>query len=204
MNALKWLILLLLFALLFPTVSFAYTVNLEWDPNTDANLAGYKIYYANTNVQPFKGTGATQGASGTVIVLKGTNQGKLSGLDTKKPYYFAVTAYGIGGEESIYSNIVTVPIIPPITNLKAIITQNTVILSWNAMTGITEYQVYDAKTNLVIQRVAAPAVTATITGTPGGKSFYVAGTGPTLFAMSSATISIPVAVNNLKAIIVIP
>jgi len=189
--------------LLLAGTAHAYTVTLQWDANTDTDLAGYKLYYAIANVQPFTGTGATQGVS-PVIIPKGTQIGSLAGLDPAKPYFFAVTAYNTSGLESAYSNIVTVPIIPPIANLKAIVTQNTIILSWNAMVGITEYQVYDAKTGAVIQRVAAPALTATITGIPGGRAFYVTGSGPSLFAVASTSISIPNAVTGMKATVVIP
>jgi len=60
--------ILVLIVLCLPVVSGAYTVNLQWDPVTDSDLAGYKLYYANTNIQPFRGTGATQGASGDVVI----------------------------------------------------------------------------------------------------------------------------------------
>ena len=88
--------------------SFAGTVVLQWDPNTDSNLTGYKVYYAFTNVQPFSGTGATQGASGAIIIPQGTNTATLSGLDPSKPTYFAVTAFNNQGAESGYSNIVSI------------------------------------------------------------------------------------------------
>ena len=88
--------------------SFAGTVVLQWDPNTETNLTGYKVYYANTNVQPFQGTGAAQGVSGSILVPKGTQTATLSGLDTSKAVFFAVTAYNNQGAESGYSNIVSV------------------------------------------------------------------------------------------------
>jgi len=205
--ALKWPKLFIkigLVVMLLAGTAHAYTVTLQWDAVTDLDLAGYKMYYANANVQPFTGTGATQGASGTITIPKGTQTGSLAGLDPAKPYYFAITAYNTSGVESVYSNIVTIPIIPPIANLKAVVTQNTIILSWNAMAGITEYQVHDAKANGIIQRVAAPALTATITGVPGGRAFYVTGTGPALFAVASTIINIPSAVTNMKATVIIP
>ena len=205
--ALKWPKLFIkigLVVMLLAGTAHAYTVTLQWDASTDTDLAGYKMYYANANVQPFAGTGATQGVSGAVTIPKGTQIGSLSGLDPAKPYFFAITAYNISGQESAYSNIVTVPIIPRISNFKSVTMQNTIILSWNAMAGITEYQVYDAKTDTIIQRVVAPALTATITGIPGGRSFYVTGTGPSLFAMASTTITIPTAVTNMKATVIIP
>jgi chitinase len=87
---------------------FASTVVLQWDPNTDADLAGYKVYYqADSSTQPFKGTGATQGPSPIDVHNQTTET--ISGLDPAHPYYFAVTAYNTSGVESAYSNIVYVP-----------------------------------------------------------------------------------------------
>ena len=89
--------------------SFAGTVTLQWDPNTEANLTGYKVYYQpDLSTQPFQGTGAAQGISGAIIIPKGTQTATLSGLDPAKTIYFAVTAYNTQGAESGYSNIVSI------------------------------------------------------------------------------------------------
>src|ERR1039457_3143013 len=86
----------------------ATTVTLQWDANTDANLAGYKIYYqADSSTQPFQGTGATQGVA-PVLISKTTTTATISGLDSAHAYYIAVTAYNTSGVESTYSNIVYV------------------------------------------------------------------------------------------------
>ena len=82
--------------LISSTSAFAMQVTLQWDPNTEPNLAGYKVYYGyssrqyNTNVNVGKSTKAI-----------------LSGLDDVKIYYFAVTAYDSNGNESKYSNEVS-------------------------------------------------------------------------------------------------
>jgi hypothetical protein len=90
------------------TACFASTVVLQWDPNTDTDLAGYKVYYqADSSTQPFHGTGATQGPS--PIDVHNQTTATISGLDPAHPYYFAVTAYNTSGVESVYSNIVYVP-----------------------------------------------------------------------------------------------
>jgi chitinase len=101
--------------------AIATTVVLQWDPNTDSDLAGYKVYYSTTNVQPFTGTGAVEGASGAITVLKGVNTATISKLDYSKNWYFAVTAYNTAGLESAYSNVVMVPRFPtPPANVKYI------------------------------------------------------------------------------------
>jgi Malectin domain/Bacterial TSP3 repeat len=90
------LLVLSLMLLIFSTSAFATQVTLQWDPNTEPSLAGYKVYYGyssrqyNTNVNAGNSTKIT-----------------LSGLDDVKIYYFAVTAYDSNGNESKYSNEVS-------------------------------------------------------------------------------------------------
>ena len=117
----KLLVVLALSAFcLLPAVAGASTVVLGiTDPNTPP-AASYKAYYSTTNTQPFTGTGATQGAS-PVVLTAGSTTGTLSGLDPTKTYYFAVTAVNTAGQESAYSNIVTLPPFPsaPSVTLKS-------------------------------------------------------------------------------------
>ena len=96
---------------------FAATVALSWDPNTEPDLAGYKVYYkADSSSLPFDGTGAAEGAS----PLDSSSQASatISGLDPNKAHFFAVTAYNTSGVESSFSNIVSIPeLAPPATSL---------------------------------------------------------------------------------------
>ena len=91
---------------------FATNVALQWNPNTDANLAGYKVYYqADSSTTPFNGTGSPMDVSNQTTAT-------VSNLDPGSTYYFAVTAYDTSGVESTYSNIVTVPeSVPPTVSL---------------------------------------------------------------------------------------
>ncbi len=93
--------------LLFATMACAGTsVTLEWDANTETDLAGYKMYYkvGSSGGAPYDGTGATEGDSpidvGNVTTFTFSNL--LSG-----PYWFVVSAYDTEGLESDYSNEVT-------------------------------------------------------------------------------------------------
>jgi len=79
---------------------FASSVNLEWDPNTESDLEGYKVYYT-TESSSFDGTTP-------MFVSKDTTKATVSGLDPGKSYKFAVTAYNSSELESSYSNIVLV------------------------------------------------------------------------------------------------
>ncbi len=84
----------------FATATHAATVDLEWDPNTEPELVGYKIYWGTSsgNYTSSKDVGKTTTYT-------------LTGLDEGKTYYFAATAYDGSSNESGYSNQIsyTVP-----------------------------------------------------------------------------------------------
>ena len=111
----------LMFALVLSLVGqadcLATTVSFQWNPVTAPDLAGYRLYYAaDSNVQPFNGTGATEGASPVDVHSQTT--ATLSGLDPGRTYYFAVTAYSTSGAESSYSTVITLPEqVPPVTSI---------------------------------------------------------------------------------------
>jgi len=93
--------------LTLPCAAFPATVSLQWDPSTDPDLAGYRIYYqANSSAQPFVGSGAVEGSAPLDVSTSTT--ASISGLDPGNSYYFAVTAYNSSGAESVYSNVVQV------------------------------------------------------------------------------------------------
>jgi len=88
----------------------AETLGLEWDANTEANLAGYKIFYdTDGSGPPYEGAGLQEGDS--PIDVKNVNEFWFNSIDLKaKNYWFAVIAYSVEGFESGYSNEVnTVP-----------------------------------------------------------------------------------------------
>ena len=78
-----------------PTTS---SVTLTWDPNTDGDLAGYKVYRATTS-------GAYGAALGTVPA--GTVTYQATGLSANTTYFFVITAYDDAGNESPFSNEVS-------------------------------------------------------------------------------------------------
>jgi len=86
----------LFFCLVFSSLAFSADVTLGWDPNTEANLAGYKIYYG-----PAPRTYATSTNVGNRITYT------VTGLSAGT-YYFAVVAYDTSGLESPFSNEVSV------------------------------------------------------------------------------------------------
>ena len=72
------------------------TAILTWNPNTDTNLAGYKVY---------KGTAS--GVYGSPITVGNVTSYTISNLGVGNTYYFAVTGYNTSGVESGFSNEVS-------------------------------------------------------------------------------------------------
>jgi len=86
----------LVFALIFcfsPTVAFSANVTLEWNPNTEEDLAGYKIY-----------CGTTGGDYDYTVDVGNQTEYTVTDLEEGLLYYFAATAYDLLGNESDYSN----------------------------------------------------------------------------------------------------
>jgi subtilisin-like proprotein convertase family protein len=83
-------------------------VTLQWDTNSETDLAGYKLYYGQTN------TAAT-------IVNTTRTSVTLTNLTVGKTYYFYATAYNTSGLESVPSSQVTYTIpqstAPTISNI---------------------------------------------------------------------------------------
>lgn len=83
------LLVLLLLGLLFPRMVHAANVTLAWDPNTEPNVAGYKVRY-----------GTASGVYNQVIDTGTSLTANVSGLVRGTTYYFVVTAYNSANLES--------------------------------------------------------------------------------------------------------
>ncbi len=83
----------LLIAFLLSVWARADQVTLSWDPNTETDLAGYKIHYGT----------ASNSYSARIDVHNVTTY-TVTGLTAGQTYYFAATAYDTSGNESGYSN----------------------------------------------------------------------------------------------------
>ena len=97
--------------LLLPAASLAASqVTLAWNANSEASLAGYRIYYkSGSSGEPYNGVGLNQGSSPVEIPLSSLADSKkpevtLTGLTQNTDYYFVATAYDKYGNESDYSN----------------------------------------------------------------------------------------------------
>ena len=83
--------------------SFAAQVRIAWDPNTESNLAGYKIYYglASRNYESCIDIGSPPESSASTLKYV------LMDLESGKRYYIAVIAYDKKNNKSIFSNEVS-------------------------------------------------------------------------------------------------
>jgi hypothetical protein len=75
---------------------FSAQMTLAWDPNTEPDLAGYKVYF---------GTGSR--TYGSPIDVGNVTTYTLVGLNQGQPYFISVTAYDRSNRESEYSNEVS-------------------------------------------------------------------------------------------------
>ncbi len=80
------------FLLCLPVVAIADSVVLTWNPNTEEDLAGYKVY-----------VGTTPAAYTDIIDVGHVTTYTISDLVPGETYYFALTAYDIYANESGYS-----------------------------------------------------------------------------------------------------
>lgn len=79
--------------------AYAQDITIEWDPNTETNLAGYNIYEAELS--------AAAGSPWVKIdeVAKDVTEYTAAGRDDFKSYAYQVTAKNDQGKESFVSNL---------------------------------------------------------------------------------------------------
>jgi hypothetical protein len=86
-----WALAILL--LVLSTGALAAPITFAWDAVSDADLAGYKLYY-----------GYASGKYSVNVNVGKYTTASMSGLKDAQIYYFAVTAYDTAGNESAFSN----------------------------------------------------------------------------------------------------
>jgi len=88
-------ILCLIFFLLLPTVSFGDSITLEWSPNSETDLAGYRVFMRE----------ASQGYDYLSPAWEGTETTcRIESIIATKKYYFVVRAFDTEEYESENSN----------------------------------------------------------------------------------------------------
>jgi hypothetical protein len=83
----------------FKPVAMTGSAALSWKANTEADFAGYKIYYGT---KPRNGDCPPGGYEKNTDVKNVTNY-RLNNLASGKTYYFSVTSYNTVGKESCFS-----------------------------------------------------------------------------------------------------
>ncbi len=73
------------------------TTTLNWKPNIEPDLAGYKLYQ-----------GTTYGVYDYPIAVGNVTSYMVSSLEVGKTYFFSMTAYDTSGNESPHSNVVCI------------------------------------------------------------------------------------------------
>lgn len=106
----------LLGVILWANVAMAMNVTLAWDPNSETDLAGYKVYYGAASGGPYNGAGASGGNSPITVPLGSLANQSLPEYSVNnmpnQTWYFVLTAYDTEGLESGYSNQVSAT--PPV------------------------------------------------------------------------------------------
>jgi len=90
-------IMLIVIIMLLPAIAFAATIQVNWNPNTEEDLAGYRLY-----------VGTASGQYGEPVDV-GNVTGHVMEITPEHgaTYYFALTAYDTSGNESGYSDEAT-------------------------------------------------------------------------------------------------
>jgi hypothetical protein len=181
------LLVILASLVLFAQYAHCGSVTLAWDPNSPSeNIAGYKLYY-----------GTESGYyTGVIDIANGTLR-KVSKLAKGYHYYFAVTAYNQEGQESDFSeeltvNTCTYKLSPSrkkfkpeggVSTVKVVTQPN---CAWDAASGADWLQIMDGHSGSgpgVITYSVEPNPTPEkrIAGSPfGGKTFSATQKGSTL------------------------
>ena len=89
-------ICILLAIILITVAAQAATVQVSWNANTEAELAGYNVYY-----------GTESGTYGEPVSTTETSQLLTLTPEVGTTYYFAVTAYDTSSNESAFSEEVS-------------------------------------------------------------------------------------------------
>jgi hypothetical protein len=126
------------------TGSGQYPLTLHWDPSSSPGIAGYRVYY-----------GTASGNYTTSVEVGNVTTDTVAGLTGGVTYYFAVTAFDTDGDESDFSNEIS--LVPGQTAVQLHMAANQqFVLTVSGLTGRT----YDI---LATQDFSAWTVIGTVT-----------------------------------------
>jgi fibronectin type 3 domain-containing protein len=84
-----------------PAATATASAQFQWDPNTETDLAGYKIY---------QGTSSGQYGPPVATLAVNNTSYEATGLQKGSTYFFAVAAFDISGNEGPLSAELAIPI----------------------------------------------------------------------------------------------
>lgn len=131
----RWLKALLTLVLMAPIAASGWEANLTWNPNSESDLAGYRLY---RGLFPCPATGALPNPAyqdvGNVLLFKDS-----AIPDTATDVCYDITAYDLSGNESGHSTKagLSKPV-PPIT-APTNFTQANGVFTWDAVIGAAGY-----------------------------------------------------------------
>jgi hypothetical protein len=168
-------VIIIAFISLFPPLCTAASLLVTWKESTDADLAGYKVYY-----------GTRSGTYGVVADVQKATRYQISNVQNGSTYYVAVTSYDNSGNESIRSTEISayIPVIdtaPPtgsvVINSGAAATETssvTLTLSANDAGGAVKVmKISNDGVNYSGEFIYTTSCTWTLSSGYGNKTVYV-------------------------------
>src|SRR5881397_2262341 len=184
---------------LAPALSSAAQVTLAWDPNTETDLAGYKLYY-----------GTSSGSYPSSVDVGNLTSYTLSGLIEGRTYYFAATAYDLNVNESGFSNEVSkaiADVTPPTVSITApaagatVLGTMTVSASATDNVGIVGVQFKLDSVNLGAEVTAAPYTISWPTTTATNAAHGLTAVARDAAGNTAASAAVSVTVDNTPPVI---
>lgn len=166
----KRICLLLLF-LILPVMLSAQSIVVNWNANTETDLAGYKVYY-----------GTASGVYGSPIDVGKVTTYTIANVLETTTYYIALTAYDTSGNESVKSveaSATTLDVTAPAVPGTPTVTPGTksLLVSWAAVTStdLAGYKIYYGTASGVYRApVDVGKVTSyTISGLANNTTYYI-------------------------------
>lgn len=132
------ILIVLLFIVFLPAAGSAASLLVNWNANTESDLAGYKVYY-----------GTQTGTYGAPVTLGKVTSYTLANVTAGRTYYFALTAYDTSGNESARSAEVSAYVpatqtqasLSPVSPLNGAIVASAPRFTWRG-TGFASYSLY--------------------------------------------------------------
>lgn len=135
----KLILTIILCAIFFPAMGFAASILVNWNANTESDLAGYIVYY-----------GVQSGVYSAAVDVNKVTSYQINNATTGATYYIALSAYDTSGNESnlsteasIYVPTTVPPTTPTVTTLspaKGAVVSTNPYFTWKG-TGIAKYRV---------------------------------------------------------------